>query len=61
VEIMQGSTEMWVRMPRPMRKKVVEVARRYGETQSTVVVKAIRWYLSEQLGIAIEEEMERLP
>jgi hypothetical protein len=57
---MRGSGEMWVRLPRPLRKQVVEVAARYGETQSMVVVRALTLYLETQLGIIVDEP-ERLP
>ena len=57
---MRGSGEMWVRMPRPLRKMVVEVAARYGETQSMVVVRALKFYLETQLQLEVPKE-ERLP
>lgn len=60
IEIMRGSQQMWFRLPRPLKRQIVEVAARYGETQSSVVVRALTLYLETQLGIMVEVE-EKLP
>jgi hypothetical protein len=61
VEIMRGSGEMWFRLPRPLKRQIVEVASRFEETQSAVVVRALEYYFEHQLGIVSIKEKATLP
>ncbi len=57
---MRGSGEMWFRLPRALKRQIVDVATLYGETQSIVIVRALEHYLEKELGITVEK-VEKLP
>lgn len=57
---MRGSGEMWFRLPRSLKRQIVDVATLYGETQSIVIVRALEHYLEHELGITVEK-VEKLP
>lgn len=61
MEIMRGSGEKWFRLPRPLKRQITEVAARFGQTESVVIVRAIEHYFQHQLGIPPLEKEEKLP
>ncbi len=61
VEIMRGSGEMWFRVPRPLKRQIVDVAARFGQTQSVVVVRAIEHYFEHVLNLELPPKDEVLP
>ena len=61
MEIMRGSGEMWFRLPRPLKRQIIEVAARFGQTQSVVIVRAIEHYFEHQLGMTLEAKDPTLP
>ena len=58
---MRGSGEMWFRVPRPLKRLIVEVAARFGQTQSVVVVRAIEHYFEHVLNLELPPKDEALP
>ena len=58
---MQGTTEMWVRVPRPMRRAIEEVAAEHGSTMSEDITRAIELYFQAEFPDRLEIRRVRLP
>lgn len=50
-----GTTQLWLRVPREMRRALIEVAAEHGTTMSAVAVRALDLYLRERCGMERKE------
>jgi predicted DNA-binding protein len=52
---------MWFRLPRPLKKRIMEQAAVFGQTQSVVIVRAVEYYFEHALGLPVPEKDPTLP